>query len=82
MAGKLVVDLKSRHPVPGAGRNLNQSVIFYIREWHLGLYAVRGLAHAPKRTDLHLEQLVIVAERFAEQVSYMIRLLDATLRER
>ena len=74
--------LKSRHAVPGAGRNLNQLVIFNIRERHLCLYAFRGLAHSPKRTDLHLEQLVIVAERVAEQVSYMIRLLDATLRER
>ncbi len=49
MAGKLVVDLKSRHPVPGPSRNLNQSVIFYIRERHLGLYAFRRLSHAPER---------------------------------
>jgi hypothetical protein len=81
MAGKLVVDFKTRQPVPGPCRDLNQSVIFDIRERQLRLYPFYRLSHAPERTDLHLEQLVIIVECVAEQASNLVRLFNAPWRQ-
>ncbi|KAI1694404.1 hypothetical protein Ddc_22144 [Ditylenchus destructor] len=72
---------KTRQPVPGPCRDLNQSVIFDIRERQLRLYPFCRLSHASERTDLHLEQLVIFVECVAEQASNLVRLFNAPWRQ-
>jgi hypothetical protein len=76
VSGKFTVDLKSRHAVPGTGGGLNEPVICDTWEPNLGLDPFCCLSHAPERTDLHPERLVIGAERVAEQACDMICLFD------
>lgn len=82
MSGKFGVDLKSRHPVPGAGGDLNEPLVVDTRERNLCLYPLCRLPHPAEWADLHPERLVIITERVAKQACDMIRLFNATLRQR